>query len=305
MRRGISILLALCLFLPLYGCKYKKKAAEAGKTPVELTYIRKQSEDSRDDVFLTVNRLIDGDSREILISKVLGELNTAPAQTCQSPFQNGIKVLSSSVEGNCASVDLSSEFNSQTDIEKSLIAASLVQSLCSIEGIDYVKITSELEPLEDRLDRYFSQFDFVLSDDVLSNVRYETTVYFPDIKQNKLLSNMVTIKATEDGTLEQAVIAEIIAAIRGKKGNEDLIPKGTRLISTEVKNAVCYLNFSEDFLKLDDKHGMLVLFSFIDSVCRLQYIESVQFMIDGKLISDIGGVNTDQPIKPDYKLVLY
>ncbi|GEM_PF-4791975 len=301
-QRSLLILVSACMLSILSGCT-GFPAREGNGTQVELTFLREQNESVRGEVFLTVGRIIEGSGKGELARNALDSLRTPPS-ACVSPFQNGVELSSVSLEGNSATIDLSGEFQDLSGLQKSLITASFIKSLCSIDGIDYVRITSNREPIKGRRDRYLSTFDLVFSADSFTHVRYDATIYFPDAERKALTGERRLVTTTQDETVEEAIVGAVLSGMQEKGVYDLMFPKGARLLSAEVKNAVCYLDFTGEFSALSDDYGKLLIYSLVDSLCRLEYVREVQFLLDGETVSSLGGVNVEKPIEADYKIVV-
>lgn len=299
--RVTALLIAGCILTALFGCTVSGN--DNTGVHVGITYLQEQNESDEGEPFLTVDRVTSETDRGKLVLYVLDELNKPPYTACISPFKDGAEVASAQVDGNSVTVDMTSAYQKLPGIQKSLIEASLVQSLCSIDGVDYVRITSDRKPVEGRRDHYLSSFDLVTSPDVFTLSRYDATLYLPDKGQDTLFSERSMITPAENETLEQAIVKAALGGMVQSSVSDPIIPNGTKLLSAEIKNAVCYLNFSGEFLSLDMRYGNLVIYSFVDSLCKLEYIRGVQLLIDGKPVRTLSGINVSGPLEADYSIV--
>ncbi|MCX7614996.1 MAG: GerMN domain-containing protein [Clostridiales bacterium] len=299
MRLKRVVLLLCCYLLPfLTGCSFGGKYGQS--THIKITYLENQNEHNKGETFLSEDRVFKETDKQKLVSLVLDALNKPRHSSFESPFKNGIKVMTAFTDGNNVTVDLSENFQTLTGIQKSIIEASIVQSLCSIDGIDYVRITSGNKPINGRKDRYLSSFDLVFSTDYFANTRYDSLLYLPEKEQNGLVSERKVITPKENESLEQAIAKELLFQMT--KQNE--IPENTKLLSAETKNSICYLNFSDELSGLDKQICNLVLYSFVDTICSLDHVQGVQFNINGKTIESISSVSTLRPIQADYSLTV-
>jgi spore germination protein GerM len=116
----------------------------------------------------------------------------------------------------------------------------------------------------------------------------------------------VKIKVEKDNTL-YSVIELLINPPPYLKGVSSPLPKGTRLLSAEVKGDTAYLNFSKE-LKENFSGGstneMLVVYGIVNTACSINGIKRVQILVDGKVIESLGGhLEIMEPLEPDKEIV--
>lgn len=106
--------------------------------------------------------------------------------------------------------------------------------------------------------------------------------------------------------MEELIIRELIKGPRTDLNKT--IPDGTKLLSIEVKDAVAYVNFSKEF-QTNHWGGSagetITLYSVVNSLTELSYIDSVQFLIEGKKVESLAGHwSIDEPIERDESLII-
>ncbi len=133
-------------------------------------------------------------------------------------------------------------------------------------------------------------------------------LYFSDQQATYLVPEERQVTA-EKGTVEEATETIIKELIKGPQNPElrRTIPEGTRLLSVSVKDGVAYINFSREF---QAKHSggsageRMTVFSVVNSLCRLNEIKQVQFLLEGqKQESILGHADTSRPISPNWEIV--
>lgn len=110
-------------------------------------------------------------------------------------------------------------------------------------------------------------------------------VYFGNSNADKVVGEKRDIIIAEGVSLEEAVFDELIKG-PVTEGLYPIIPKDTKLISVDVKDSICTLNLSQEFV---DNHpggsageGM-TLTSIVNTMTELPGIEKVMFLIEGKV----------------------
>ncbi|RDV83393.1 GerMN domain-containing protein [Ammonifex thiophilus] len=133
----------------------------------------------------------------------------------------------------------------------------------------------------------------------------KVTLYFADKEARYLIPEEREVKVGRQ-PLERVVVEELL---RGPASPElcPTIPKGTRLLSLEVKDGIAYVDFSREF-KLNHPGGsaaeIMTLYSVVDSLAHLGTVKRVQFLLEGqKKDSILGHLDTSLPLEPDWNLV--
>ncbi|ACX52586.1 Lipoprotein LpqB, GerMN domain protein [Ammonifex degensii KC4] len=133
----------------------------------------------------------------------------------------------------------------------------------------------------------------------------KVTLYFADKEAQYLIPEEREVKI-EEQPLERVVVEELLKGPTNSKLCPT-IPKGTRLLSLEVKDGIAYVNFSREF-KLNHPGGsaaeIMTLYSVVNSLARLGTVDKVQFLLEGqKKESILGHLDTSLPLGPDWSLV--
>ena len=177
-----------------------------------------------------------------------------------------------------------------TGIAEILCRATIVKTLAQIEGVNYIEFTVGGQPLMDSAGKpvgFMEENDFIHSTNA-ENVYI--TVYFSNLEGNALLPS--NLRITYDGNIP---IVELILnrLIAGPIEDNMLqtIPEGTKLINVTTKDNIAYVDFSEEFLNINPEiQGDVVIYSVVNSLIELSYINKVQFTINGTIVEDYNGI---------------
>lgn len=102
------------------------------------------------------------------IGELIGKLEEQPDDINLKPTVSDFTVQSLSGDGEIAYIDLSLEFDTNSSVRKALIRASIVNTLCQIDGVDFVQFTVDGQPM--MYDReYVSTADTASSSQPLEN----------------------------------------------------------------------------------------------------------------------------------------
>lgn len=203
--------------------------------------------------------------------------------------------------GGFLTVHFSDKFLSDDPSRNVLNVYAVVKTLCSTEHVSSVRVLVNGEPIKDRDGKpleYISASDINLETEEYTSEMREVTLYFADSQKQKLVRETRTIKITDQQPVEQYIINELIKGPQNK-GLKDLLSNKTVLVSVEVQENICYLNFKSGFLADNagtEEHEKMVIYSIVNSLTELEMISRVQFYMDGKRVENFGSVRIDDYI---------
>ena len=307
---GIELTLAsACLartFLNLTGCSTLVLTAEGRRlneeTSMELTLdalsLRDDSMDrlrGEHTVYYTDfrHRYLIGQSvstdltdQEELPRLVLEQMLTPPeGTTLRSLIPTHTQIHSIRVEDGLCTIDLSQEFVSNrfyTHTGQLLTLSGIVDTLCSISGIERVEFYVEGAPLV----RYgaLSIPGALLPDErSVGPVRtglgeLEATVYLAQGTPTGLFPVPVRLQQTA-GLSHAALMMRLLLADAGKNGLQTRIPAETALNSIRIEEEICHVDLSGAFLNTDDPTWAVRVIT--ASLCTLDGVSAVKITVDG------------------------
>lgn len=205
-------------------------------------------------------------------------------------------------------VDFSAEFLNDDTSKDVINTYAVVKTLCSSPKVSRVKVLVDGNAVRNsdgnKLD-YISASDINLeAEEYHSEVR-QVALYFSDPTKTKLVREMRSIKITDQQPVEQYIINELIKGTDSKNA-KSVLSDDTVLVSIDVEDNICYLNFKSDFLSEnsgEEIHERLVIYSIVNSLTELQTIGRVQFYMDGKRVENFGSVNIKDYISRDTSII--
>ena len=272
---------------------WKLVTAGRNKAEVDLYFINtagtgivssKKTVKYRDDnelVYNTLEKLRRGPS-----SGRLGEVMSRDTEIYSATFDNRGRLT----------VEFSREFLMDDPSKNVLNTYAVVKTLCSTAFVSEVKVLAEGQPIRDRDG---NALDFISASDInIQTEEYHSEVrqvalYFADKDESKLVREMRSITITDQQPIEQYIINELIKGT-DEKGLKSLLSDNTVLVSVNVEDNICYLNFKSGFLtdnSRDENHNRLVIYSIVNSLTELQTINRVQLYMDGKRVDNFGAIN--------------
>jgi len=273
----------------IFGTKIFNRDDNASATEIDVYFLNENAsaivaekmniacDENEDIIKCVIERLIDGssDSKKKPIMSKETKLNSYEKQT------DGLVV------------DFSEEFLSGDHTNNTLSAYAIVKTLCQLQGVTSVKVTVNSEEL---LGPDGSVIDFLSGEDI--NIEKDTdgtetkfiTLYFANEKNEKLIRENRTVKITDSRPVEEYVVKELISGPANAKLQPVLAPD-TAVISVETTDGTCFVNFASNFVSKnsgDSKKDNIVIYSIVNSLTSLEHINEVQFLVEGKKISEFG-----------------
>ncbi len=217
------------------------------------------------------------------------------------------ELLSISVDGSIATVDFSGTFYGATDLDNSLAAATVVKTLCETGMVSKVKILVEGMELigSDKIPLgALGSDDIVYDGSQTKNSNINVSLYFADKTGQYLQVEQRSVSQNDKEPIEKIVINELLngSMADGLK----LIPAEAKLLSTETKDGVCFVNFSKDFVEkrtAGSSAELMTIYSVVNTLTDLQPIDKVQFLIEGQKVETFGEMVFDEPFTKNTSLM--
>lgn len=116
------------------------------------------------------------------------------------------------------------------------------------------------------------------------------------------------VKETEQVSAKNADDASYVLEklLSGPSDDElvNAITKGTRINSVKTQDGLCTVDLSAEFIeKSGTANERMAIYSVVNTLCGLEEIDKVQFLIDGKKIMIFGSYIFDEPFEADISIV--
>lgn len=282
----IFILIAIGI---IFGTKLYNRDDNKNTTELDIYFLNENSS-----AIVAEKRNIVCDENDDIIKKVVDELIKGPADSKNNEVmseETKLNFYEKQPKGLVA--DFSEEFLSGDNANNTLSAYAIVKTLCQIPGVAAVKITVDTKEL---LSPDGSRIDFISGEDI--NIEKDTdgtetkfiSLYFANKDNEKLVKENRSIQLTDSRPIEEYVVKELISG----PSNSELLPvlaSDTAIISAETTDGTCFVNFASNFVSKnsgESKKDDLVIYSIVNSLTALEHIKEVQFLVEGKKISEFG-----------------
>ena len=121
------------------------------------------------------------------------------------------------------------------------------------------------------------------------------TLYYPDNNASKLVAETRTVQ--KDKEPAKKALEELIA---GPKNTNliSVIPKNTKVNSLNIKDGVCYVDFSKEITTITGSTTeRFVVKSIVNTLAEYDSIDKVQILVDGKKTETLAGhVDISSPL---------
>lgn len=284
---GLFVLLTLIAFLG--SCSFSKKektyngyyiyCLDTNETKVEGEQVRIKEKDS-----------------EKLIKIFLKKLQHAPKTvSLKKAIPDNVMVdeFTLGEQGNLC-IYWNSAYSNYTGISEILRRAAIVKTLCQIREVNNVEFYVAGQPLTDS---NMNAVGYMSAETFIDNTGQEDyyqkatlNIYFSDSTGKKL--KKVPVDVTYDATISLAQLA-VEQLIEGPSAIDDAgtdhlldtIPDGTKINKISVKDNICFLDLSDDFMeKRSDISDDVALYSVVNTLVDLPNINQVQFNINGEQV---------------------
>ena len=171
-----------------------------------------------------------------------------------------------------------------------LTMASVSDTLFQLELVESVKITllnTEGEELDSKL---ILRNTFYHYGEDSKQLTKRVTFYKTNGDGDKLEALSGSVALRDDTTMVEAIVEQLVAI--------DAIPEDTSINSVAIIGDVCYLDLSQEFSEtVDGSKSELVVYSLVNSVTGLSYINQVYITIDGQVEGSYRGtVDLSKPL---------
>lgn len=296
MKRMLLILLCALVLLTC-GCTDVSGEQVEG---YDLYFMRADLEEASGDGALQaekayLNGLEEADTRQMVEALVTELLNGPMEASLKSTIPSGTTLLSAEVKGSQAVVDLSYAYSTLSGVGLTLADQAIMLTLTQLPDILSVKITVRGRELVYRDKQVFTTRDVLLfpEEDVVATV--QATLYFLG-EDGTLAAEDQTLDLYEGDTQVGAVARALENGPQGK-GLSPVMPEGFRVKSVWLEEDVCYVNLSSVVLdELEDTTALpWALEALGRSLCSLDTVGEVRFLVDGEFAESYGPVRIGTP----------
>lgn len=207
--------------------------------------------------------------------------------TLYSALPEDTRLLDYSIDDGTCTINFSGEFErgawSRVEAQR-LTLLAVVNTLTQLEEIHQVEFCTEGNLLVQYQVLSISG-PFLRDESAIGPVRtgmneFDATIYLSNGTEQYLAA--VPIRVRQNSGISQAeLVVQALLDYEDTNGFYSTIPEGTKLNNIQLRNGICYVDLSEEFLASED-HLLRSVHSIVASVCALEDVYSAQITVDGQ-----------------------
>lgn len=238
-----------------------------------------------------VNVNIGYDEKEKMLEVLLNQVKSAPKNgELVSAINDDVGFLGFKFDeaNKSVTVNLSPSFYNLSDTDALFTRLAVVWTLTSLDFVDDVYFMVNDEELLNSKGEAFgvmNRSNTVINHSIQPYNTEKRTIklYFLENGGLGLISETRDIEVKQNISLEYQIVEQLI---EGPENEEcmAIIPKDTKIRNIETKEGTCYVDLSSEFIpsNIDASNEAFIIYSIVNSLTELNYINKVQFLIEGK-----------------------
>ena len=279
--RNLLFLLCFLMLLLMGGCGKQDTSTES-KDRYSIYYLNREETKISEFAYYT-------ETKEPM--KVLSELLQVLAQTPKNVGYHetisNFLVTAYSINGDVVQISVDEKYKNLAPTTEVLTRAAIVRTLAQIEGISYVSMKLEDKELTDHTGAVMNamsadQFVDNAGNEINTYENVRLTLYFAAENGKHLRKAIRSVEYNSNISLERVVVESLIGGPIGEELYPTINPN-TKIISVTVKDKICYVNLSEEFLS--QQYSVLpevTIYSLANSLIELNSVNKVQIAIAGE-----------------------
>jgi len=280
-RKYKKIILLLVVFLMLFFTGCQNQDGNESKNRYSIYYLNREETKIAEFAYYT--------STEEPI-KVLGELLAVLGQTPQNVNYNetirNFLVTAYSINEDVVQITVDENYRDMSATTEVLTRAAIVRTLTQISGVNYVNMKIGESDLTDSLGGIIGsmtadQFVDNAGNEINTYENVELTLYFASENGKYLIKALRPVEYNSNISLERLVIEKLIGGPSGESLYPTVNPN-TKILSVTVKDNICYLNLSEEFLiQQSGVTPEVAIYSVVNTLIELENVNKVQISVEG------------------------
>ncbi len=246
---------------------------------------------------------------EILIGELAGRILAAPENPeYQAVLSDKVEFLDIHRDNNVLTLNFNQEYMNMKASREILCRAALAKTFTQVDGVDYISIDCEGQPL---LDTHGNPVGAIAGNDFLDSIsdvnsyeKVELTLYFADEEKESLVAEKREVFHSMNTSLERLVVEQLLAG--SQNGGHSVIPKNTKVLNVSLTDNVCYVNLDNTFVSGDiDVAEYIPVYAIVDSLTELQTVNKVQITVNGSAdVTYRNVISLAQPLEREEKYIV-
>ncbi|WP_026835900.1 GerMN domain-containing protein [Eubacterium xylanophilum] len=210
-----------------------------------------------------------------------------------------VEVTEFMLQENQLTVRFTPAYRNLDRVEEILIRSAIVKTLCQVKGVEYVEFYIDKDKLTINGEEVGVMNELSFMDSLGGDGKTQdksTIMYFANQNNDGLLEINTKISYDRKVPFGKLIIEKLIEGPSEEDRLENpgilaTVPEGTTLNSMTIRDNICYVDFSTEFLnKRTDVSGKITVYSIVNSLCELADVNKVKFTVDGETVKNYGDV---------------
>ena len=283
MRKIKNVMVMLCAAILLSGCSGETRDTDStGGVPYVLYSVENNK-------FHTTEYYSDNTDCNVLVTELLEAMGLG---------EGTIYATKSNVSSGVAYIYFNDSYETMNNVYEVLFRAAVVKTVTQLEEVNYVYFYVGSKPLtyaNGQVVGLMAADDFIAdSDSDLNALSWTTlTLYFADETGGKLVDNKIDVAYSRTMSLEKIIVEQIIQGPE-EEDSYSVFPMDVKVLSTSVRNEICYVNFDASFAEVKTEVSFdVAMYAVINSLCELTTVKKVQFQLNGDSHVELNGFSFD------------
>ena len=232
------------------------------------------------------------------------ELLRAEDDQLLSPIPEGVRLQSYTLMNGRLALHLSEEYLALGEgYARTISNYCIALTYCGFSNIDAVTIYSGGESVAEEL----TEREVLLRNDTDEPEKLRLRLYYPDSERRRLDYEHVTVRSGDGDMLPERQALRLLAQEPASEGLIAALPEHIELIAVSTDIAgVCSVNFASGFSDNNPatvREERLFIYSIVNTLCSLERVRSVRFLVDGLPPKSLGVIPLSAPLLPNMEPV--
>ena len=197
-------------------------------------------------------------------------------------------------------LNFSEEYSSMEPLQEILCRAGIVKTLCGLDGVEGVEFLINGQPLVlngDMMAGIMSGEDFIdnTGEDVSFRQTVLLTVFYATGDGTTLSSVRLLVESNGTRSQEELALEQLIGGPAFETSDyKATLPADTKLNKILVRDGICYLDLSEEFLNgMEGVKDEVSVYSLVNTLTEFSAVNKVKITVDSAAVKTYGTVPID------------
>lgn len=279
--RILTVLILMALVVSVMACGSEPVVSG---TVYKIYYVNKE-----ETKIFSVEYGSETQDTEALLGELLEQLGTTGERMEYiAPLAEDFALLDYTLDNGQLTLNFDEQYKKMDVIREVLVRAAIVRTLTQIPGVDYVAFTIHGEMLTNDAGVAVGT---MAADTFIDNAGNEINayekvnlrLYFANETGDGLVEeNRRNVVYSSNISLEKLVVEQLLKGPMAQGAYPTINPM-TKILSVNIKDGVCYVNFNEEFLNQPYNVSTdVTIYSITNSLVELPNVNKVQISISGE-----------------------